>query len=110
MSLHFRRLSIILTEYLSHRKRTSINNITLYVFENFLLSLRKPRGIISGCVREILNILCGRSDVDDAAQNRIATWIRGIHTLTSVSKNHPKCLGKNTYKIYVVRMLDKNRK
>jgi len=105
MYLHFRRLvSLILMEYLSHHRRTSINNITFEEFENFLLSLRKPRGNISGCVRDILDILCSNRDVDDAAKNLITTWIRRIHTLTSVSKNHAKCLVKNMYKIYVVRV------
>lgn len=87
MSLHFRRLvSIILLEYSSQHKRTSINGITLEDYENFLLSLRKPRGNIAGCVRDILEVLCGNSNVDDAAQNLIVTWIRRIHILTSVSK------------------------
>ncbi|KAL4153086.1 hypothetical protein QTP88_000919 [Uroleucon formosanum] len=84
MSLHFRRIvSIILLEYISQHQHININSITLEEFENFILSLRKPRGNIAQCVRNILEIICGNSDVTEAAQNLIATWIRRINTLTS---------------------------
>lgn len=44
------------------------------------------RGNIAECVRNILDIICGNSDVTEAAQNLIATWIRRRNTLTLVSK------------------------
>jgi len=85
MALHFRRLvSIVLAEYLSQLKNKSLNEITLVQFDDFLTSLQKPRRKISNLIRAVLNILCCRSDVDDAAQNVIANWIRRKDPLTSV--------------------------
>jgi len=78
-------VSIVIAEYISQSKNKSIKEIDVREFENFLDDLRKPRGTISGLVRDILLILCGRSNVDEAAQNVIAMWIRRKQPLCSVS-------------------------
>jgi len=87
MALHFRRLvSLILLECLSQKNNKSLISITLEEYENFLKSLQKPRGVISGCVRDLFVVLFGNSNVSESAKNLVATWIRRIDTLSSVSK------------------------
>jgi len=87
MSLHFRRLvGMIIIEYISQLNEKKIEEIDLFEFENFLTSCLKPRATIANLVRDLLTILCGRCDVDDAASNLIAMWIRRKRPLSSVSK------------------------
>ncbi|XP_060858671.1 cell surface glycoprotein 1-like [Metopolophium dirhodum] len=50
---------------------------------NFLKTLRHTRGRVSQLVRELLIILCQSCNVDDAATNVIAMWIRRVEPLTS---------------------------
>jgi len=87
MSLHFRRLvGMIIIEYISQLNKKNIEEIDLFEFEKFLTSCLKPRATIANLVRDLLTILCGRCDVDDAASNLIAMWIRRKKPLSSVSK------------------------
>jgi len=80
MALHFRRLvAIVMAEYISQLNKKSMKEISLIEYDNFLETLKKPRATISRLVRDILVVLCGQCDVDDAAANVIAMWIRQKH-------------------------------
>ncbi|KAF0726979.1 HTH psq-type domain-containing protein, partial [Aphis craccivora] len=84
MTLHFRRLvAIVMAEYISQVKNKSMKDLNLIEFENFLDTLKKPRATISRLVRDILVVLCGQCNVDDAATNVVAMWIRRKHPLSS---------------------------
>jgi len=86
MTLHFRRLvAIVMAEYISQVKNKSMKEINLIKFDNFLDTLKKPRATISRLVRDILVVICGQCNVDDAATNVIAMWIRRKDPLSSVS-------------------------
>jgi len=86
MSIHFRRIiAIVVNEYLAQTLNKNANDVHMTDLKFCLTSIRKTSGAVAIIIRDILLILCGSTNVDAAAENTIAMWLRRRQPLIAVN-------------------------